>query len=155
MWELPNLVSLVKGSGEGVTPLNAFDHSLLNAGIGNLNLIKVSSIIPAKVEIAPLPKIEPGALVPAVYSAIISEVAGEIISACVGAGFSNKSFGLLYEYSQRGEAKTAEEVVKKMIEEGFKMRKMKLSKLVLVSAEHRVSRIGCAVAAAVLWRKNG
>lgn len=154
MWNKPNIVSLVKGSGEGVTPLNAFDQALLNAGIGNLNLIKVSSILPAKVRLSALPEIEPGSLVPTVYSTITSNVAGETISACVGAGFSEDTFGLLYEYSHRGEAKTAEEVVRKMIEEGFKMRNMKIGKIVLVSAEHRVERVGCVVAAAVLWREN-
>lgn len=154
MWNKPTLVSLVKGSGEGVTPLNAFDQALLSAGIGNLNLIKVSSILPAKVSLSPLPKIEAGSLVPAVYSTVTSNVSGETISACVGAGFSDDTFGLLYEYSHRGEAKTAEEVVQKMIEEGFKMRKLKIGKIVIVSAEHRVERVGCVVAAAVLWWKN-
>ncbi len=154
MWSQPNIVSLVKGSGEGITPLNAFDQALLNAGIGNLNLIKVSSILPARIKLSTLPEIEAGSLVPAVYSSIISNVAGETISACVGAGFSNDTFGLLYEYSHRGEAKTAEEVVHKMIEEGFKMRKIKIDKIILVSAEHRVERVGCAVAAAILWREN-
>lgn len=154
MWDKPNIVSLVKGSGEGVTPLNAFDQALLDAGIGNLNLIKVSSILPAKVRLSSLPEIVAGTLVPTVYSTITSNVAGETISACVGAGFSNDTFGLLYEYSHRGEAKTAEEVVQKMIEEGFKMRKIKIGKIILVSAEHRVERVGCVVAAAVLWREN-
>ncbi len=154
MWTKPNLLSLVKGTGEGITPLNAFDQALLNAGIGNLNLIKVSSILPAGVELSPLPEIEAGTLVPTVYSSLVSNVAGETISACVGAGFSADSFGLLYEYSHRGEARTAEEVVQKMVEEGFKMRRMKLSQVIVVSAEHRVERVGCVVAAAVLWANN-
>jgi len=154
VWSKPNTVSLVKGSGEGLTPLNAFDQALLNAGIGNLNLIKVSSILPSKIQLRPLPEIEAGSLIPAVYSTITSNIAGETISACVGAGFSQDSFGLLYEYSHRGEARTAEEVVKRMLEEGFKMRKMKASKIILVSAEHQVERVGCVVAAAILWQEN-
>lgn len=35
------------GTGEGPTPLAAFDQALLNAGVANYNLIYLSSIIPA------------------------------------------------------------------------------------------------------------
>ncbi len=35
-----------KGSGSGLTELSAFDTALLEAGIGNLNLIYLSSVIP-------------------------------------------------------------------------------------------------------------
>ncbi|MFH1210128.1 MAG: pyruvoyl-dependent arginine decarboxylase [archaeon] len=34
------------GIGEGETELSAFDNALFNAGIANLNLIKLSSVIP-------------------------------------------------------------------------------------------------------------
>jgi len=34
------------GTGEGSTPLAAFDAALLNAGVGNYNLICLSSIVP-------------------------------------------------------------------------------------------------------------
>jgi pyruvoyl-dependent arginine decarboxylase len=42
---------LVAGKAEGGTPLNAFDNALLDAGIGDVNLIKVSSIIPPGAEV--------------------------------------------------------------------------------------------------------
>lgn len=42
---------LVAGKAEGSTPLNAFDNALLDAGIGDVNLIKVSSIVPPGVEV--------------------------------------------------------------------------------------------------------
>jgi arginine decarboxylase len=43
---VPSKFDLVVGSGEGATPLNSFDAALLDAGIGNLNLVRVSSILP-------------------------------------------------------------------------------------------------------------
>jgi len=69
------------GNAEGSTPLNAFDNALLAAGIGNINLIKVSSILPPGVELVALPRIKPGALVPTAYAAMTSEVPGEVVAA--------------------------------------------------------------------------
>ena len=50
-------VSITSGKSEGPTKLNAFDNALLDAGIGNVNLIPVSSIIPASAKIVELPPI--------------------------------------------------------------------------------------------------
>ena len=46
-WPTPNRLWLAAGAAEGTTELNAFDNALLDGGIGNLNLIKVSSVVPA------------------------------------------------------------------------------------------------------------
>src|ERR1700730_6319338 len=72
------------GSAEGSTPLNAFDNALLAAGIGNINLIKVSSILPPGVELVSLPRIKPGALVPTVYSSMTTESPGDVVAPAVG-----------------------------------------------------------------------
>lgn len=151
MRKTPTIFSLVKGTGEGITPLNAFDRALLDAGIGNFNLVRVSSIIPPGARFSSLPEIPEGALLPAVYSYVTSNIPGEIISASVGGGISDEGIGLLYEFSHKGAAQVAEEIVKEMIEEGFKMRELTMKELHIVSSEHKVERIGCAVCAAVLW----
>ncbi|WP_206422714.1 pyruvoyl-dependent arginine decarboxylase [Nocardioides pantholopis] len=39
-------ITLRTGVGEGRTHLSAFDHALLRAGVGNYNLITLSSVIP-------------------------------------------------------------------------------------------------------------
>lgn len=39
-------ITLRTGAGEGRTHLSAFDHALLRAGVGNFNLITLSSVIP-------------------------------------------------------------------------------------------------------------
>jgi arginine decarboxylase len=152
MWKTPTKITLVKGTGEGDTFLTAFDKALLAAGIGDFNLIKVSSIVPPMASfLNELPEIPKGALVPTVYSKIESAIPGEIISACVGAGISEEGLGLLYEFSHNGTAEAAEEIVKNMIVEGFAMRGLTLKEIKLVSAEHKVEKIGCAVCAAVMW----
>ena len=48
-------LSVTVGAAEGGSLLNAFDNALLVAGIGNVNLVKVSSIVPPGVEIEPIP----------------------------------------------------------------------------------------------------
>lgn len=44
---LPSKYKIVKGIGKSIYPLVAFDSALQNAGIGDYNLVKVSSILPA------------------------------------------------------------------------------------------------------------
>jgi len=41
-------IYVTTGTGEGLTPLAAFDAALINAGVANYNLIYLSSVIPAK-----------------------------------------------------------------------------------------------------------
>ncbi len=78
------LAAATAGHAEGGTALNAFDNALLVAGIGNINLLKVSSILPPEVPVVELPKIKPGALIPTAYAAMTSEVPGETVAAAVG-----------------------------------------------------------------------
>src|SRR5205085_2599580 len=56
-WPTPNRLWLAAGSSEGTTELNAFDNALLAGGIGNLNLIKVSSVVPQGAEFLQAPPV--------------------------------------------------------------------------------------------------
>ena len=150
----PTKFFLVSGTGEGNTSLTAFDDALLNAGIANTNLLKVTSILPPHCrEIKPI-KLPFGALVAVVYALKISSTRDELISATVGVGIpANKNKpGLIMEYSCRGSKKEAQRIVGEMIEEGFSNREEKLKEIKIVSAECRVKRTGASCAAVVLWR---
>lgn len=46
MLQTPKKYFVTAGSAEGNNQLNAFDHALLKSGIGNLNLLRVTSILP-------------------------------------------------------------------------------------------------------------
>ena len=64
MIKKPSFYFISAGSAEGFSPLNAFDNALLAAGVGDTNLVRLSSILPPQVE-----RVEPfslpyGALVP-------------------------------------------------------------------------------------------
>lgn len=129
--------------------MNAFDNALMSAGVHNLNLIRVSSIVPKDCEFGPLPNLPVGALTPAVYSVAESTVGGEIISACIGAGIGEHG-GTLFEYHHMGRADDAENVVRRMIEEGFDKRGWDLLDMFFSTAEHEVSNNGCAVSVALM-----
>jgi len=152
--ETPTKYFMVSGTGEGGTPLNAFDDALLNASVANTNLIRVTSILPpACKEIKPF-KLPYGALLPVVYSVKTSSTRDELVSAGVAAGIpvNNKKPGLLMEYSCIGGKKEVDRILREMVEEGFGKRKEKLKEIKIASAEHRVKRNGAACAVVVFWR---
>lgn len=151
MYELPRKVCLVSGAAEGDSELTAFDNALLKAGIGHLNLIRVTSIVPKGAVMSPLPEIETGALTPTVYAKIVSETPGAAIAACVGAGWTQQG-GVLMEATGVCTGAEIEERVRRMVEEGMRVRGLEPFELHFATAEHRVEKIGSAAAAAVLWR---
>jgi len=164
VWELPQKIILAAGHAEGITPLNAFDNSLLDAGIADLNLIQVSSILPPNVQVVKLSKqyrsspinLPAGMLVPVVYTKIISNHPGETIAAAVGAGIptDKKKNGVIVEYKCVGKKREAEKMAEKMIKEMFSQRKLKLKQIKIVSSEHKVRKLGCAISAALLLKEN-
>jgi len=151
LYERPTSVCLVWGAAEGDSELTAFDNALLKAGIGHLNLIAVTSIFPEGAKLASLPQIPTGTLTPTVYAKMVSETPGEVVSACIGVGVTSKG-GVLMEAHGPWTASEIEARVTKMVEEGMRVRGLEPYELHFATAEHRVDRIGSAVAAAVLWR---
>ncbi|HOB90495.1 MAG: arginine decarboxylase, pyruvoyl-dependent [Bacillota bacterium] len=151
MLPTPRKFTIVSGSSEGDTKLTAFDKALLDAGIGNLNLLKVSSILPPNAEYVERLEIPPGSLTPTAYGSFVSDVQGEVIAAAVGVGFSEKDYGVIMEFGGVCTRQEAEARVKQMIEEAFAVRGLKLAKVMTKGVEHRVEKIGCVFAAVALW----
>src|SRR5262245_29162004 len=116
MTKTVTMAAATAGHAEGGTPLNAFDNALLAAGIGNINLIKVSSIVPPDVTIIDLPKIKPGAFVPTAYAAMTSEVPGETIAAAVGYALPDDpgKNGVIMEFHGAGTRADAEHKIQVM-----------------------------------------
>ena len=149
--QIPNAIWASAGAAEGDTELNAFDNALLAAQVGNLNLIRVSSVLPQDATfLDAAPQITPGSLVPTVYSVQVSARPGETVAAAVGIGVGEGSHGMIYE-SHGTSQDEVEAAVRQMIDEGFARRGLRLKEVIVRSIEHKVERIGCAVAAVVLW----
>ena len=77
-------IAIVSGKDEGPTRLNAFDNALTDAGIGDVNLIKVSSMLGKNTQVKNLPKLKAGAMVNCVLSSVTSSKPGDTITAVVG-----------------------------------------------------------------------
>ncbi len=152
MTKTVTLAAATAGHAEGGTALNAFDNALLAAGIGNINLIKVSSILPPEVPVVDLPKVKPGALVPTAYAAMTSETPGELVAAAVGYAIPDdpSKNGVIMEFHGLATRDEAERQIQAMLEEAFRVRGETIAELRVVAVDHRVERIGCALAAITL-----
>ncbi len=150
---MPTHYFLVSGASEGYTPLNAFDGALLQAGIGNTNIVKMSSIVPPHCHLISPIALPPGALVPAAYASITSDTPGEVISAGIAVALpeDENQNGLIMEYSAKGERLKIEEIVRNMAVEGMKLRGWEIKDLKSIAIEHKITKIGAALAAVVLW----
>jgi arginine decarboxylase len=151
MWQLPQAVSLVTGRGEGGSEINAFDRALQDAGVADLNFLRVTSILPPRTRIIELPAYPPGILMPAVYARMVSTTPGDRIAAAIGVGICHESHGVIMEHTGHTSRADAEETVRRMIVEAFGIRRLPLHEVVVVAAEHTVERAGCAVALALFW----
>lgn len=151
MWTLPRAVTAVAGAGEGSTDLNAFDHALMDAGVANLNFIRVTSIFPHGARVVPMRPYAPGLLMPAVYARISRHTPGERIAAAVGIGISTDGYGVIMEHSHAGASENADQIVRRMVEEAMTTRGLRTSEIIVASKEHIVQRTGCAIAAVLFW----
>ena len=112
----------------------------------------VSSILPPEVPVVELPKIKPGALVPTAYAAITSETPGETVAAAVGYALPDDPVknGVIMEFHGVASRDEAERQIHAMLDEAFRVRGETIAERRVVAAEHRVERIGCALAAITL-----
>lgn len=151
MLRVPRKFDLVVGRGEGTTPLNAFDAALLDAGIGNLNLVRVSSILPPGAQLSPGLQIAPGTPTPTAYGYITSSTPGQIIAASIGVGISSQdTYGVIMEFEGFCTKEEAETRVRQMVEEGFQMRNLSLKEVLVQGIDHKVEKTGSVLAAVIM-----
>jgi arginine decarboxylase len=150
---VPRYYTLTAAAALGRTRLTAFDRALLEAGVGNMNLVRVSSVLPAGAVYREAVDIPPGALLPIAYGTISSAVVGQTIAAAVAVGVSPDSLGMIMEFSGEGSKTQAEKVVREMVEEAFVSRGLTLAEVKVRSAEIKVpeGRVACAFAGVALW----
>jgi arginine decarboxylase len=155
MVQTPNVFALVKGAAEGRTRLNAFDNSLLEAGIGDTNLMRMSSILPPgavqrNISDFELPK---GGLIPLAYATIDSTTPGRYISSAIAVGVpeDKEEPGVIMEFEDHSKLENVESIVRQMVVDAFKYRNRTLKEIKSIGIEHHVETCGSTFAAAVLW----
>ena len=142
-------IAIVSGSDEGPTKLNAFDNALSDAGIGDVNLIKVSSMLAGNVEINELPKLKAGAMVNCVLSEITSDVSGDEITAVIAVAIGEE-LGCVVETT--GKNKDADDLIeeaKMMVEYMMEKRGVEIKELIVEHSTATVSKIASVVASVV------
>lgn len=151
----PNAYCLVTGAAEGNTRLNAFDNALLNAGVGDTNLMRMSSILPpsAKKLNANELRLPKGGLIPLAYAHIDSQTPQMWIASAIAIGIPEDSNepGVIMEFEDHTRLEYVETIVKQMVVDAFDFRKRALKEIQFAGIEHQVEKCGATFAAAVLW----
>ena len=142
-------IAIVSGKDEGPTKLNAFDNALSDAGIGDVNLIKVSSMLSANTEITDLPPLKPGSMVNCVLSEITSDNPGDEITAVVAAAIGDE-LGCVVE--TKGINKKEDELLDEarfMVTYMMEKREVEIKELIVKKATATVKEIASVVASVV------
>ena len=142
-------IAIVSGKDEGPTKLNAFDNALSNAGIGDVNLIKVSSMLGANTQIKTLPELKKGAMVNCVLSEITSDTPGDTITAVVAVAIGEK-LGCVVETTGTNEkSQDLEKKAKEMVEYMMNKREEKIKELIIEQSTATVKQTASAIASVV------
>ncbi|MBO7719344.1 MAG: arginine decarboxylase, pyruvoyl-dependent [Methanosphaera sp.] len=142
-------ISLTKGKSEGPTRLNAFDNALLDADIGNVNLIPVSSMLPPDIKVIKMPELKPGEMTNCVLAHQYSDNPGDKISAVIAYALSDK-MGCVVENT--GVNKTEKELLEEarfMAEYMIEKRNLELIEYDYVMQTHTVEQKASVVAALI------
>ena len=142
-------IAIVSGKDEGPTGLNAFDNALSDAGIGDVNLIKVSSMLSGNTEIKELPKLKAGSMVNCVLSSVTSDNPGDEITAVIAVAIGEE-LGCVVETtgindSEEDVIEEAEFMVRYMMEK----RNVEIKELIIEKATATVKEIASVVASVV------
>ncbi len=153
---IPDIHFFCAGASEGETELTSFDGALLAAGIGNTNLIKMSSILPPlSKEVKPV-AIPPGSFLPLAYAAITSTEPGETISSAVAIAIPDDRTinGVIMEHHNHAPLEYVEKKVREMAEEAMRMRGITNYTVHSKGIEAKVKHAATAFAAVCLWHSS-
>ncbi len=142
-------IAIVSGKAEGPTKLNSFDNALIDAGIGDVNLIKVSSMLAKNTQIIELPKLKAGSMINCVLSSVESDKKGDFIIAAVAVAIGN-NLGCVVENSDTN--RDIEEFLKEtiaMVKYMMNVRGEIIQEMIVEEINHVVEEIGTVVASVV------
>lgn len=151
---LPKHYKIVSGSGKSKFPLVAFDKALIDAGIGNFNLVKVSSILPAHCMYSEEITLTPGSIIYAAYASV-TITKGESGQTAVAVAISENSDenGVIFETSSKENIENCELLVENMCTEAMEERNRKI-KIIEKSSQKIIAENDMflsAISAVVMW----
>lgn len=150
----PQKYKIVSGIGKSIYPLSAFDDALIDAGIGDYNIVKVSSILPAKCVSSQTIDMPKGSILYAAYSSIIlkNDEHGKAAVAIAIPESKNEN-GVIFECSSFEETDEPKDKMLRMCEVAMKKRKKEISKFEysIKEAKGENKAYTVALAAVVMW----
>ena len=142
-------ISLTKGASEGPTKLNAFDNALLDADIGNVNLIPVSSMLPAEVEKIPMPELKPAEMTNCVLSHQYSDNPGDEITAVIAYALTEEMGCVVETKAINKSLEQLEEEARFMAEYMVEKRNLEIIEYECISQTHTVEDKASVIAALI------
>lgn len=147
----PQYYTIVSGRGESKYKLVAFDKALLDAGIGDYNLVKVSSIIPPGCIFRETIDLSKGSILYAAYAEIIVQE-GQSGSTAVAIAIPTDSDknGVIFEDSSDD---NAENIVRDMCQEAMFNRERSIAniKCSSITIKGIPDKYVCCISAVVMW----
>lgn len=153
---VPNIYFACSGKSSGETELTSFDGALLDAGVGNTNLLRMSSIVPPACEEVEPFLIPQGALLPIAYVLLTSDKIGEVISSAVAMAIPDDKTlaGVIMENSDKMTFEENELKVRNMVKEAMEMRGIDKYTVKSSGVEAKVEKpFTTTFAGVVLWWK--
>ena len=142
-------IAITSGKAEGPTRLNAFDNALLDAGIGDVNIIKVSSIISPGCEVVELPEIPAGEMINTVLSYVSSNTKGDSLCAVIAVAWGDDLGCVVENTGINRNPESVKKEAENMVNYMLQVRGQKISKIIIEHENHVVETQGAAVAAVV------
>ncbi|WP_418489656.1 pyruvoyl-dependent arginine decarboxylase [Frisingicoccus sp.] len=149
---IPTHYTIVSGKGYSEYPLVAFDNALIDAGIGDYNLVKVSSILPADCQYETHIDISRGSIVYAAYAtATVSEGQEMSLAVAVAVPSETEESGVIFETSSLDN--DAEQIVHAMCCEAMKKRRKLIGdiKSSTITISGKSGMYVCGVSAVIMW----
>ena len=148
----PQYYSVVSGQGTSNYALVAFDNALRQAGIGDYNLVKVSSILPPGCIYKEHINLEKGSIMYAAY-ATATVIEGEMKVTAVAAAIpeDDKKNGVIFEHvteTQDAEKKVRDMCLEAMNNRNRSIKEIKSSSLTIYGEKDKYV---CSISAIVMW----
>ena len=147
-------IAIVSGKDEGPTKLNAFDNALSDAGIGDVNLIKVSSMLAGNAEIEKLPKLKAGSMINCVLSEITSDNPGDEITAVIAVAIGDELGCVVETTGINEDLMDLENEAKFMVRYMMDKRNVEIKNLIVESSTATVENIASVVASVVYLKDD-
>lgn len=145
---------ITTGSGNSVYELNAFDNALLDSGIADFNLVKLSSILPADSVLTDLVDLPKGSFLHTAYASFFTEHSGIMISAAIAIAIpADKTLpGVIMEAAGEYDIEAAESQATAMVRLAMKSRdisdfEVKRDSVSMITKDGH----NCVIAAVSIW----